>query len=100
MCLGVPGQVIEWIDHDPVFGRASIEFDGVRRVCHMACVPDAEAGDYVVVHAGLAISRIDASEAERVLDELKKLGLDEESPSDDATERIHGGRVARGGDPS
>ena len=100
MCLGVPGQVIEWIEHDPVFGRASIEFDGVRRVCHMACVPDAEAGDYVVVHAGIAISRIDVTEAERVLDELKKLGLGDELLSDHATERIHVERVARGGDPS
>lgn len=81
MCLGIPGQVIEWLDRDPVFGRASIEFDGVRRICHMACVPDAEIGEFVVVHAGIAISRIDADAAERLLDELRQLGLDDDSPT-------------------
>lgn len=78
MCLGVPGQVVRWLDHDPTFGRAEIEFDGVRRVCHMACVPAANEGDYVVVHAGIAISLINAEEAERVLRELRELGLDDE----------------------
>lgn len=79
MCLGVPGQVIEWLDDDPVFGRAMIEFEGVRRECQMGCVPDAEVGEYVIVHAGIAISCIDSSEAQRVLDDLKRLDLDAES---------------------
>ena len=78
MCLGVPGQVIEWLDHDPIFGRAMVEFDGIRRECQMACVPDAEIGQFVIVHAGIAISRIDAAEAQKVLDDLKRLGLEEE----------------------
>jgi len=86
MCLGIPGQVIEWIDHDPIFARATIEFGGLRRACHMACVPDAEVGEYVIVHAGIAISRIDADEARRVLDELERLGLDREIPSDEAAD--------------
>ena len=81
MCLGIPGQVVEWLDHDPVFGRASIAFDGVRRVCHMACVPDAEIGEFVVAHAGIAISRIDAVAAERLLEELRQLGLDDDNPT-------------------
>ena len=89
MCLGVPGQVVEWLDRDPVFGRASIEFDGVRRVCHMACVPDAKIGEYVVVHAGIVISRIDADAARRVLDELRNLGLDDELPIDDVSPSAH-----------
>jgi hydrogenase expression/formation protein HypC len=86
MCLGVPGRVMEWIDRDPVFARASIEFGGVRRTCHMACVPEAQVGDYVVVHAGLAISRIDENEARRALEELERLGLDEEIPQDQLPE--------------
>jgi hydrogenase expression/formation protein HypC len=50
----------------------------------MACVPDAAAGDYVLVHAGIAISQIDAAEAERVLATLAELGLDDEtSPTGD-----------------
>ena len=78
MCLGVPGRVVEWLERDPLLARAQVEFAGVRRECHLACVPDAEVGDYVVVHAGIAISRIDAAAAERLLQELRALG---ESPS-------------------
>lgn len=73
MCLAVPGKIVKWLDRDPTFARADIEFDGVRRVCSMACVADAEVGDYVIVHAGLAISRIDAGEAGRLLDDLSRL---------------------------
>lgn len=76
MCLGVPGKVVRWLDRDPTFARAEVEFDGVRRECHMACVREAEVGDYVVVHAGLAISRINAAEARRVLAELAELDAD------------------------
>lgn len=79
MCLAVPGKVIRWIQREPTFATAELEFDGIRRVCHMACVPDAEVGEYVIVHAGLAISRVDIQEAERILAELARLAvLDEE----------------------
>ena len=81
MCLGIPGKVVRWIDRDPMFGRAEIEFDSVRRTCHMACVSDAVEGDYVIVHAGIAISRIDEAEAQRVLEALAAL---EESQSERA----------------
>ncbi len=74
MCLGVPGRLISWVERDPTFGRAVIEFGGIRRECHMACVPDAEIGDYVVVHAGIAISRIDESEARRALADYAEFG--------------------------
>ena len=67
MCLAIPGQVVRWIDRRPTFAQAEVEFDGVRRVCHMACVTDAEEGDYVIVHVGYALNRIDAQEAERTL---------------------------------
>jgi hydrogenase expression/formation protein HypC len=75
MCLGIPGRVVNWIERDPTFAKAVVEFDGVRRVCHMACVPEAAEGEYVVVHAGIAISRIDAAEAQRVFDELRSMEL-------------------------
>jgi hydrogenase expression/formation protein HypC len=78
MCLGVPGQIIRWVDRDPLFATAEVDFGGLRRVCHMACVTDAAEGDYVVVHAGLAISRIDAGEAQRVFAELRQMGADDE----------------------
>jgi hydrogenase expression/formation protein HypC len=73
MCLGVPGKVLEWVNIDPVFSSARIEFAGLTRVCSMACVPNAQVGDYVVVHAGIAISRIDEAAAKLTLDELMDL---------------------------
>ncbi|MBI1312180.1 HypC/HybG/HupF family hydrogenase formation chaperone [bacterium] len=83
MCLAIPGRVIRWLNRDATFARAEVEFDGVRRVCHMACVPDVETDDYVIVHAGVAISRVNAAEAERTLADLSRLnGLDaDQEPS-------------------
>lgn len=73
MCLGVPGKVVEWIDHDPTFGRALVEFGGIRRECHMACVPDAKVGEYVIVHAGIAITRVNEEEAQRTLKDFAEI---------------------------
>jgi hydrogenase expression/formation protein HypC len=78
MCLGVPGKIVQWIDRDPTFGRAAVQFDGIRRECLMACVPEACVGDYVIVHAGIAISRLDPDEAQRVLFQLRALDLAED----------------------
>ena len=77
MCLGIPGKLVRWIERDDPCTRAEIEFDGVRRVCHMACVTDAEEGEYVIVHAGIAIRRIDSEETQRVFNELAALGEDD-----------------------
>lgn len=74
MCLAVPGRVVRWIDRDPLFARAEVEFGGVRRICHMACVADASEGEFVVVHAGVAISRINEAEARRTLSDLALSG--------------------------
>lgn len=71
MCLAVPGKIMHWISRDPVLATAEVEFGGVRRLCHMACVTEAAEGDYVIVHAGVGISRIDAAEAQRVFEELQ-----------------------------
>lgn len=87
MCLAIPGSVIRWVDRDPVFGKAEIEFEGIRRVCGMACVPDAQVGDYVIVHAGIAISRIDAAAAAQTLAELKAIG-ESNAPEQDPNHEI------------
>lgn len=81
MCLAVPGKLVRWLDRDPVFARAEIEFAGIRRVCHMACVPEAAEGEFVLVHAGVAITRIDTEEAHRVLADLAQLDLGDEETS-------------------
>jgi len=74
MCLGVPGQIVESPVDDDDLRMAVVEFAGVRRSVCLACVPDATTGDFVVVHAGFAISRIDPLEAVRVFDYLNEIG--------------------------
>jgi hydrogenase expression/formation protein HypC len=73
MCLAVPGKLVRWLDRDPLLARGEVEFAGVRRVCHLACVPAAVAGDYLLIHAGIAITRLDEQEAQRVFAELERL---------------------------
>lgn len=73
MCLAIPGRVVRWLNRDPTFAQAEVEFEGVQRVCHMACVTDVEVGDYVIVHAGVAISRVNEDEARGTLDDLARL---------------------------
>jgi hydrogenase expression/formation protein HypC len=81
MCLAVPGKVVEWLQRDTLFARARVEFAGVRREVSMQCVPDAAEGDFVLVHAGIAISRVDEFEAQRILDSLDALELLDEQAS-------------------
>jgi hydrogenase maturation protein HypF len=74
MCLGIRGQVVTRHETADELPFALVQFAGLRpRVC-VACVPEVEPGDYVLVHAGIAISRIDAAEAERVLAHLRAMG--------------------------
>ncbi len=75
MCLGVPGRLIEWLDRDPLFAIAKVDFGGVAKACHMACVPEAKIGEYVIVHAGVAIALVEESEANRIFEELRRLNL-------------------------
>ena len=74
MCLGIPGRVDRWVDSDSEFASAMIDFGGVKREIQMACVPEANVDDYVIVHAGVAICVINQSEADKTLQELKRLG--------------------------
>lgn len=78
MCLGIPGEVVQWIDRDPLLARAEVRFGELQRVCHLACVPEAEVGDFVIVHAGIAISKVNAQEALRLFEEIDKLELAQE----------------------
>jgi hydrogenase expression/formation protein HypC len=78
MCLAIPGRLVEREGERDGLAFAVIEFDGLRRSVCVECVPEAIVGDYVLVHAGLAISRVDADEAARVLDRLRAMGELEE----------------------
>lgn len=90
MCLGVPGRIVE-IKPDPfgmTMGRVS--FAGITKEVCLAYTPEAGEGDYVVVHVGFAISKIDEAEAHKVFEYLERTGeLDEleiPQPGDDAVE--------------
>lgn len=74
MCLGIPGRVVEtWRDHEILMGR--VDFNGViKRVC-LHHVPDAVAGEYVIVHVGFALQRVDEDEARKVFEFLE--GMDQ-----------------------
>lgn len=88
MCLAVPGLVVEVVGDEPTFATGLVEFAGVRRSVSLACVPEAQPGDYVLVHAGLAISRINAEEAAKVLKALEEMELmDEEEESGSGKEQ-------------
>ena len=90
MCLAMPGRVVRWTNRDPIFAQAEVEFGGLRRVCHMACVPDAAPGDYVIAHAGVAISRVDAEAAARTLADLQALVGDGAAESFEADHEVAG----------
>jgi len=79
MCLGVPGRLVERLPDVDELAWGFVEFAGLRRRVCLACVPEAAIGDHVVVHAGLAISLLDAQEAERLLDHLREMQQLEEA---------------------
>jgi hydrogenase expression/formation protein HypC len=74
MCLGVPGLVVERQEPTADLPYGVVEFAGIRRRVCLACVPEAQPGDYVIVHAGIAISRVDPIEARRVFAYLSATG--------------------------
>jgi hydrogenase expression/formation protein HypC len=74
MCLAIPGRILEAAEQNHVrHGR--VNFGGVIRDVCLDFVPEAEVGDYVIVHVGFAISRVDANEACKTYELLKKMGL-------------------------
>ncbi len=80
MCLAIPGKILE-IQEAGLLRSARVQFGGIVRQVSLDFVPEAGLGDYVMVHVGFAISRIDASEAERTYKLLEEMGaLDAELP--------------------
>lgn len=74
MCLAVPGRLVRWIERDPLLAVAEIDFGGITKPCHMACVLDAVEGDYVLIHAGIALTIVDERSAQ---ESLKLLAIGE-----------------------
>jgi hydrogenase expression/formation protein HypC len=74
MCLAVPGKVLEIVGDDPLLRAAKVSFAGVIKLVSLTCTPEARVGDFVLVHVGVAISVVDAREAEATFAYLKAMG--------------------------
>jgi len=75
MCLGIPGQVVEWVDRENQIAKA--EVSGVRRNINVALLTGDEAvdiGDWVLIHVGFALSKVDEQEAHATLALLQQMG--------------------------
>lgn len=84
MCLAIPGRV-ETVRTESGLRMADVRFGGIRREVCLQYLPEADVGDYVLVHVGFALSRVDEEEARRTYDLLRELGeldaLDLPSPT-------------------
>ena len=80
MCLAIPGKIVS-VEEANGLRSARIQFGGIVRQASLDFVPEAQVGDYVMVHVGYALSRVDAAEAERTYQLLEEMGaLEEELP--------------------
>lgn len=93
MCLGVPGKVVATETNDLGMLMGSVSFGGITKEVCLAFVPEVKPGDYVIVHAGFAISQLDEEGAQETLDILRQLGEVDAAgaPLDDS---LVGGRSA------
>jgi hydrogenase expression/formation protein HypC len=73
MCLGIPGEVLSIEEHAQGMRKARVRFGGIISEVNLDLLPEAQVGDYVVVHVGFAISVIDAEEAQSVFQLLEEL---------------------------
>ncbi|MDC4206026.1 MAG: HypC/HybG/HupF family hydrogenase formation chaperone [Candidatus Manganitrophus sp.] len=79
MCLAVPGKVLSIEGAEPILRIGKVQFGGIVKEVHLAYLPEAKVGDYVIVHVGFAISIVDEKEATRVFEYLKEMDALRES---------------------
>lgn len=73
MCLAIPGKVTSVTGDDPLWRTGKVDFGGVVKEVSLAYVPDVKIGEYVIVHVGFALSRLDEDEAKKVFQYLKEI---------------------------
>lgn len=73
MCLAIPGEIIEILNEDPITRSGRVSFGGIIKEVNLSLVPEAEVSDYVIVHAGFAISILDTDEANKVFEYLSEI---------------------------
>lgn len=78
MCLGIPGKIIEFIPSEGM-KMCKVDFGGVVRQVCIETLPEAKIGDYVIVHAGFALSILSEEEAKETLDILQEIDKLDES---------------------
>ena len=78
MCLAVPGKILKIEGDDPLTFNGKVDFAGIVKQVNLAYVPEAKTGDYVLVHAGFAISVIDAEQAGLVFECLRKMDANDD----------------------
>ena len=76
MCLAIPGKIVEIVDKENHI--AKVDVGGVRRNVNIGMLEDTSVGDYVLIHVGFAMSKVDEKEAEETLRLLQELGSYEE----------------------
>ena len=74
MCLAIPGKILSITGDDPYMRLARVSFGGVIKEVNLAYVPEAQIDDYVLVHVGFALNRVDQGEAEAVFRYLREMG--------------------------
>ena len=75
MCLAIPGRVLSVNEEGPLARRARVDFGGTVRETNLSLLPEANAGDWVLVHVGIALTRIDEDEAGRIFEDLRRAGV-------------------------
>ncbi|MCB4757047.1 MAG: HypC/HybG/HupF family hydrogenase formation chaperone [Elusimicrobia bacterium] len=73
MCLAIPGKIETITGDDPLGRRGRVNFGGILKEVNLAYVPEANIGDYVIVHVGFAISVVDPGEAQKVFEYLREM---------------------------
>jgi hydrogenase expression/formation protein HypC len=73
MCLAIPGKIESITGNDPLTRVGKINFGGVIKEASLAYVPGAQFGDYVIVHVGFALSKVDEAEAHKVFEYLRRM---------------------------
>jgi hydrogenase expression/formation protein HypC len=79
MCLAIPGKINSISANDPLMRTGEVNFGGIFKEVNLAYVPEANIGDYVIVHVGFAISILNEEEAQRVFDTLSEMNALEKS---------------------
>ncbi len=73
MCLAIPGEILEITNDNPIARSGRVSFGGIIKEVNLSLVPESIIGNYVIVHAGFAISILDVEEAQKVFEYLSEI---------------------------